>query len=105
VNGGKEPAEVVTPTIAGDIGHIDRKHNYRSSQGSHSLLLTLDLKNGTIRLRLRQDHIALTVTTEWIGENYTSTNEVNRKCLFEGTLDGATEPTATVSICSGVVSV
>ncbi|KAK2184421.1 hypothetical protein NP493_266g00022 [Ridgeia piscesae] len=102
VNGGKESAEIVTPTIVGDIGHIDRKHNFRSSQRLHSLLLTLDLKNGTIRLHLRQDSVALTVRTEWIGENYTSSNEVIRKCLFEGTLDGATEPTATVSICSGV---
>ena len=26
-------------------------------------------------------------------------------CMFEGTLDGATEPTATLSICNGIVSI
>ncbi|KAI0225806.1 A disintegrin and metalloproteinase with thrombospondin motifs 14 [Lamellibrachia satsuma] len=106
-DGTPESAEIITPTIVGDIGHTDGpdgNHWARrpNSHQSHLLVLKLDLKNSTIRLNLRQDIVALTVRTEWIGENHTSLNEINRKCMFEGTLDGATEPTATVSICNGI---
>ena len=108
-DGTPESAEVITPTIVGDIGHtdgLDGNHwaRHPNSHQSHLLVLKLDLKNSTIRLNLRQDIVALTVRTEWIGENHTSLNEINRKCMFEGTLDGATEQTATVSICNGIVS-
>ena len=79
--------------------------NHTTAQQTHPLVLTLDMKHAMIRLQLRPESAPSTIRTEWLGETYRSSNEVNRMCMFEGTLDGATEPTATISICNGIVSV